>query len=203
MIIVWICWCIVFLILILALAKLISEYKRYGKKMFIASRKPGDISNSDLLTWIVSEHKEYQRVIKIDDGIVLLTESGLYVIIYINISSGKLSGNINSEKWSLVYSKEKTENIDNPFYHFKGDNITNLLVIRPQVSCKIKDLKSFTMDRLLSTLASEKEKLYDKEKIDLIYKDLKHQMKDKIIDETFNSFKEKIKQVKGKIKKDE
>jgi len=175
--IIWTIWCIILLVLILAIYKIFHEYKRYGKKIFIASRKPGEFSNSDLLAWIASEHKEYTKILKIDNGIILLTESGLYVLIYLSIDHVKFSGTIDDKEWEVTNSKGKEDKLKNPFFHYKGDNLQNILITRHNVICKIKGIKNIYLDRLLYVLVTNKKKLYDSEKIDTMYKDLKNRYK--------------------------
>lgn len=176
-VLIWVIWIIILLIFIVALYQLIKDYKRYGRKIFTASRKPGDISNSDLLAWIVAEQKGHQRILKIDDGIIFICESGIYVIIYLNLSTGRLEGNVEDSEWKLIKRKDEIETISNPF-QLKNEKIKNFFIINYRASYKVNGLKVFGLDRLLYVLTAEaKNKIYGEKEIDNIYHKLRQYKK--------------------------
>ena len=111
---------IVIIILVITIIKIVFDYIKYGKKAFSVFAKKEDINiKQESLKMLVDGLDIYYKMIQNNDTIILILESGIYVI-YLLDYDGMISGNIKDEKLIFGKNTSKQRLIDNPIYVLKA-----------------------------------------------------------------------------------
>ena len=111
---------IVIIILVITIIKIVFDYIKYGKKAFFVFDKKEDINiKQESLKMLVDNLGAYYKLIQDNNIIILILESGIYVI-YLLDYDGMISGNIKDEKLIFGKNTSKERLIDNPIFILKA-----------------------------------------------------------------------------------
>ncbi|MBE6144130.1 MAG: hypothetical protein E7169_00955 [Firmicutes bacterium] len=108
---------IIIIVLVLTIIQILINYIKYGGKIFDVFKKRKSINITyDSLEIIIKNLKVYYKLIKINNGqVILLLESGIYVL-YILDYNGIITGDIKKDTLVLKANTENQQKIANPVY---------------------------------------------------------------------------------------
>ncbi len=157
------CLFFVFVILnTLTVIKLMIDYDKYGSPF----KKIRKYTDNELIISEINNLKTYQKTLIIDHNLIVINESGVFEFASLN-KSGVLKGDINDLEWTINDKK-----VNNPF--IIKDNIYHYFIIQPGISFKVTGVWLTTRKFIYNTLEKRlNERIYNKDKIDQIYNDLK------------------------------
>lgn len=178
---------IILLTIFWILIKIIYRYKKYGMVEFNVFKKREETKFIDIILSMLDKIEGYRKVYKPSNlyaDLVIIDKTGIYLLKLIKYV-GIVTGNRNNLKLKNQIKLKQIIDIDNPFYYLDKDiskiektlNIKTILVTSNTVNVNIDKvskeecimLKDFYyyLDHIF-----KQEGIYDKEKINNIYKEL-------------------------------
>lgn len=155
-------WAILFLTITLTFLNIFNDY-RLKKRGFNPFKHHDKVSEADIFVSEVLKLPTYKKVIKSNNGFILIDEAGLFEVRFV-YGKGILKGNINDEAWYI-----NTKQIINPF-KLKRDDITRYLVLTGGIVYSVFGVKLVSKSSLIFALDKHLNKrVLNQEQIDKEY----------------------------------
>ena len=157
------CISIIFAVLnTITVVKLIINYDKYGSPF----KKIKKYTTNELIISEINNLNTYQKTLIVNNNLIVVNESGIFEFATIR-RSGTLKGDIKDSEWTINDKK-----VNNPF--IVKDNIAHYFILQPGIIFKVSGVWLTTRRFIYNTLEKRLNKrIYNKEKIDQIYNDLK------------------------------
>ena len=146
----------------ITVVKLIINYDKYGSPF----KKIKKYTTNELIISEINNLNTYQKTLIVNNNLIVVNESGIFEFATIR-KSGTLKGDIKDSEWIIDDKK-----VNNPF--IVKDNIAHYFILQPGIIFKVSGVWLTTRRFIYNTLEKRLNKrIYNKEKIDQIYNDLK------------------------------